>query len=274
MAYDEFGQLQVAVFDPASMSITKTLTLLGLYGSFALSADGTRLYDLASSAVPVAVTVTLSVTGATPCNGAGIYDIYQPVLSGHYIYVPWAWPSETSVTVGTAVFDTDTLQSVANWPHAYEGLTVAPGGKQGYGIPYYLGLNALLVKVDLTTGAVVQSLALGKGGAPTYPLLSADGSTIYVGYDGTLYLIDAQTLTITRSVPDGKLGNVAITPDGQYIYGYVPGCSGCTAPNSVSIFSTSSLQMAGTIPDFWNFPARPIFIGNQAASSPTSPLLQ
>jgi len=205
--------------------------------------------------------VTLATSGSVQCgNLLWPYNLSQPVLHGQFIYAPFYVTNGDYVTPGTAVFDTEQMKLVATWSTEYTGLAVSPKGKVGYSVVYSLLDVASLVSVDLANGQTVQSLVLGNG-YTSNPVLSPDGSTIYVDFNGTLDVVSSQTLTIANSVPGLNLSNIGITPDGAFVYGSRY-CSRCTPPNSIAIFSTSTLQVVGSIPMDSNvLPTRPIFIG-------------
>jgi len=239
---------------------------------------------------PVSLEVTGSVVSACPPGGG--YS--QPVLKGDFLYAPYQYPisiggdglpermpskwregvkkvgeSGACSNDGIVVFNTTQMTVAAIWPlPIVADFVVAPGANEGFAVgypplPVFLGkpFNWEVLRINLSSGEIVQRLELPGNWPTSNPVLSPDGGTIYVGVAGTLYLIDAQTLTIANSVPGWNLNSASITPDGEYIYGESNGCAGCAAPYSVSIFSTSALEFVRTIPNYSAYLEPIIFVG-------------
>jgi DNA-binding beta-propeller fold protein YncE len=95
------------------------------------------------------------------------------------------------------------------------------------------------------------------------PAVSPDGRTIYLTTSNTLYTFNAQTLAITNTVTGigfaSGLTSLAVSPDGNYLYGGTAApCERCFE----QIVSASSLEVIGTIPVSTAYPQPALFLGN------------
>jgi hypothetical protein len=222
---------QVLRFDPVSLTVTGTVALPN------------RVYDAVSYSQPVMSGSTLYVPFMFTQNGAQV----TPAGSAH---VP---------ATGVAVIDTLQMKLVATWPFpALPLLGLAPGRGVAYAVVPAANQILDLDEIDLSTGAIIRQVRIpGLNSSNIYsnPAVSPDGRTIYFSTNTTLYTFNAQTLALTNTVTGIGLTNLAVSPDGNDLYG------GAAAPYSLQVVSTSSLQVIGSLPSAQR-PGLALFLGN------------
>jgi hypothetical protein len=224
--------------------------------------------------------VTLQVTGTATLPGSSsvyLWNYSQPVLSGSMLYVPFQRglnggprsgaatpPSSGSAPTGIAVIDTTQMTLTAIWP--FQGLPLlglGQGGQAAYAVVPAAGSVLELDKIDLATGQTVAHVQLpGQYTDFSYsnPAASPDGRTVYLSNNNALYTFDAQTLALTGTVPGIGLVNLAVSPDGDYLYGNTPVCN-CATQYTEQIVSTSTLVVAGSFHSVYQ-PGPALFVGN------------
>jgi len=153
------------------------------------------------------------------------------------------------------------MKHVATWPFPSLPLIgLAQGASVAYAA-FPAGDRKLdLEEIDLSTGMIVANAQVpGAASYSSNPAVSPDGSTVYLFSGNTLYTFNAQTLAITNAVTGAGLTNLAVSPDGSYLYGGTPvPCTDC----SEQVISTSTLRVAGTIPVSTAYPVPALFVGN------------
>ncbi len=222
------GSPSIYQFSPSTTTILNTLNLPG-YGDYsaaptgeALSPDGKSLY--------VAVTYALMGDDKAPSGFGTITDFY--------------------------VIDTSTMTVVTTWvpPSSVTGAVAVSGnGTTGY----YVGLSenetVFLVECDLLTGAASASVQIANPSMSiaSNPVLSKDGSVVYLAAADHLYAFNAQTLAIEDQVATSTIGGLSLTPDGGTLY--------ASGPTGYSLFAVPSLAAIGTIAG--DYPQPAIFVG-------------
>jgi hypothetical protein len=226
---------QVVRFDPVSLKVTGKVNLPN------------RIYETVGYSQPVMDGSTLYVPFSFTLNGAGADDA-----------------SSSRPKTGIAVVDTVGMKLVAAWPlETLPLLGLAPGHGVAYAAIQAAHHVLDLAEIDLSTGAITKQVQIPGGNTSTYsnPAVSPDGDTIYLSANNTLYTLNAQTLAVTNTMPGIGLTNLAVNPDGRFLYGAetVP-CQNCPASYSVEIVSTASLLVVGTIPSA-EMPGLALFLG-------------
>ncbi len=155
-----------------------------------------------------------------------------------------------------SVINTQTNTVIATIPtHKYpSGVIVNHDGTRAY-ISYYTTNNANAVTViNTATNQIIGELPLNTGATFGGIIdVSPDGSTLYVGCQDTVVVVDAVTLTIKTKIPT-EVGNsiqgIAISPDGLHVYvnGYNKLIDISTVDNavynSISASGANFLQLA------------------------------
>ena len=103
------------------------------------------------------------------------------------------------------------------------------------------GSNDLLT-IDTTTLTDISTIAVN--GAPGGIVLSPDGSTVYIGGDRGMVIVDLATSAVTSfTSPGSPYYSIAISPDGNYVYGSYNG-------NGFSVYDVASRVITYSQPAF------------------------
>jgi len=220
--------------------------------------------------------LSLQVTGVidSTCTFERSPSVIQLVMNGDYLYAPYEVPrfaaesdsvgespnATTCPDSGIAVFNIQEMKIVTAWPLLTAvQLFIAPGADVGYIVGYGAGVEEV-ARISLKTGKILKQLEFRVAASGAEALISPDGSTIYLGLEGSLYVIDTASLAITQTVPGWNLFNLSLTPDGQYIYGVASPCTNCAT--MYEIVSTASFQVVGTIQNSGGQGGPAIFVGH------------
>jgi hypothetical protein len=160
--------------------------------------DGSALYTLYSNQPPAYLAAN-GATTAEPDERAFVHTLQLEGPSGFAVCIPLP----------------DVFGSV---PAARSAIAVSPDGSKVYAVDAQTGdLATVTVARQRVHDASVDLSALG--GDRTAAVVSADGSTLFVGGGGTIAVIDpvAGALT-TRWGVGGSLTDLAISPDGRRLY--------------------------------------------------------
>jgi len=262
----------VDVIDAATLRLNGLLYIEGLTGGIVFGEAG---YATATDTNPETLTphvvafdpVSLQVTGSVALlSGYPNQFFGQPVVNGNRLYVPFKFSKSggSNVFSGIDVIDTTEMKLLATWTYnAYPAyLAVSPDGKQGYVLGMPPNFPARLAKISMSTGQVLQQIQLPSGSQSNSAMaLSPDGGTIYFSLASSLYAVSAQTLATSNSSAGLELSTLSVSPDGQYLYGLLPTpCVDCSTDYTLDIISTSTLQVAGSIPSAQQ-PGPVLFIG-------------
>ena len=231
---EENGPATILKFDPSTLVQLATFNLPPNFGANVpevgngfVSPDGSKLY------------VEYIYTQAV-----------GPELARETEQAPSSSETQGENPFGIAVFDTASGAMLNNFPLTTpSAFALGKDGTTGYvsSISGIYGNTASILQLDLTSGAVINSVVLYTGppfNAPQVggPLLSPDGSMLLAEIDSKqLVIIDPATLAFKKSAALPLIALLAITSDGHYLYGAEQGAS-------LVVVDLTTLQVVSTQP--------------------------
>ncbi len=232
----------VTVISTATNSVTGTITVGQIPEGLAVTPNGQFVYVVNSywDSVWVIATSTNTVVATIPVGHGPLQIVITQ--DGAYAYVS----NGLSNTVSVIDTTTNTIVSTISVGSGPEHLAISPDGNFVY-VSDYSGSSVSVIDTASKTVANTIEVTTQPRGIVTTP----DGRFVYVAV-GTYYtgysisVIDTTSDAVAATVPEtldaGPRAELAITPDGAYIY-----VSNSAAP-SVSVIATATNTIVDTIP--------------------------
>jgi YVTN family beta-propeller protein len=224
-----------------------------------------RTHFVVCASLLIAATLPLSAEVAyisDCCNNGSVVDVFQ--TSTYTRKAQWTVGKNAFATVyspdGTKVFVSDTNSQSVSVLDSSTGLTLAivrvgfsvqwaaisPNGSRLYVESFDAANLYHIVAIDTALNTVSGELAI-QDFAVDAMTLSPDGTRLYVVGSVGLYVIDADSLSVTKRIPSISATSQAVTPDGKYLYIASPGDTG-NPKESVKVLSTTNYAVIETIP--------------------------
>jgi len=225
----------VTVIDTSTNSVVATVPVGSAPTDVAITPDGRYAYVVndGSAFLSVIDTATNSVVASPSCACASASSI-AITPDGHDAYVSNFSSVQVIDTTTNSVVHTIS-PVIAGWAHDAGPKTIAisPDGLKAYVTGYNGTSGYFLTVIDTTTNTVVGSpisLTTCEGTDWASVQFSPDGNFAYVGgfeqigstTDGTVCVFNATSNTLTATINLGanlETNEIAITPDGHYLYG-------------------------------------------------------
>ncbi|MGC1879107.1 MAG: beta-propeller fold lactonase family protein [Rhabdochlamydiaceae bacterium] len=124
------------------------------------------------------------------------------------------------IGMGVYVIDAATQTTIAMSLIEGTDVVISPNGQFAY-IPFFVGADGFILQVNTMTLAENFFPAVGAYPSPLKGItITPDGSTLFVTTLNEVLVVDASNgnLLTTIPIPGTNLVNIAITPDGSYVY--------------------------------------------------------
>jgi YVTN family beta-propeller protein len=166
--------------------------------------------------------------------------VYSP--DGTRVYV-----SNTN-SLSVSVLNSSTGSTIATVPVGFsvQWEAMSPDGSKLYVESFDAANLYHVVAIDTNSNTVSTKLAIHDFSVDAMTL-SPDGTTLYVTGSLGLYVINTDSLSVTRTVSSLSATSQAVTPDGKYLYIASPGNTG-NPQESVQVVSTANYAVIETIP--------------------------
>jgi YVTN family beta-propeller protein len=123
---------------------------------------------------------------------------------------------------------------------------ISPDGSRLYVESFDAANLYHIVAIDTASNTVSGKLAIHDYAVDAMTL-SPDGSKLYVDGSLGLYVIDANSLSVTKKISGISATSQAVTPDGKFLYIASPGNTGNPQEN-IQVLSTANYAVVKTIP--------------------------
>ncbi len=197
----------LTVVDTATNTVVDTVD--GVHGGdVVVHPDGSRVYVAGSGEIQVLDTVSNTVTATVPVTGVARVAI-DPM--GRYLYAvsgssllfidAKSYAITATVSLGSEVLGEFAVHPAGRYIYIRQG-----------------GVSSKVLVFDTVTNSVIATVTAGSGGHGI--LVHPNGSYVYVPKNYGIHVIDTASNTVTATVylPAGGERDMAIRPDGAYIY--------------------------------------------------------
>jgi YVTN family beta-propeller protein len=192
------------------------------------------------SVVGVFETSTRKQTANWTVGKNSFQAIYSP--DGNRVYV-----SNTN-SLSVSVLNSSTGSTIATVPVGFsvQWEAISPDGSKLYVESFDAANLYHIVAIDTNSNTVSTKLAIHDYSVDAMTL-SPDGTILYVIGSLGLYVINTDSLSVTKIVSSLSATSQAVTPDGKYLYVASPGNTG-NPQESVQVVSTTNYAVVQTIP--------------------------
>ena len=166
--------------------------------------------------------------------------VYSP--DGTKVYVS----NTNSGSVSVLNSSTGSILATVSVGFSVQWEAISPDGSRLYVESFDAANLYHIVAIDTALNAVSKELAIHDFSVDAMTL-SPDGSRLYVIGSVGLYVIDANSLSVTTKVPSISAASQAVTPDGKFLYIASVGNTG-NPQESVQVLSTANYGVVETIP--------------------------
>lgn len=224
-----------------------------------------RTHILVCTALLIAAALPLSAEVAyisDSCNNASVIGVFQTSTNtreaqwtvGKSAFQAVYSPDGTKVYVSNtnsqsvSVLDSSTGLTLATVPVGFsvQWEAISPDGSRLYVESFDVANLYHIVAIDTASNQLTGKLAIHDYAVDAVTL-SPDGTTLYVIGSLGLYVIDADSLSVTTPIPSISATSQAVTPDGKYLYIASLGTPG-HPQESVQVVSTANYALVQTIP--------------------------
>ena len=196
------------------------------------------------------------------CNNASVVDVFQTTTNKQK--AQWTVGQNAFQAVyspdGNKVYVSNTNSASVSVLNSTTGLTLAkvkvgfsvqweaisPDGTRLYAESFDAANLYHIVAIDTASNTVTGKLAIHDYSVDAMTL-SPDGTKLYVIGSVGLYVINAGSLSVTKTIPSISAASQAVTPDGKYLYIASVGNTG-NPQESVQVVSTANYVVVETIP--------------------------
>jgi YVTN family beta-propeller protein len=252
--------MRILVIDTATRSIAGSIAVAEFPRYLAVSPDGTRLYVADSdSSWDVHVLDTVQRREISRIQGGDQLPDVALSPDGQLAYVLADVINNGQFESAIRVLETSTNTEIGSIPLRGAGidttaaatrLALAPDGGT-----LYVNTSPIAV-VDTSARSVAATLPVP--GSYAAIAVSPDGKQLYAAANGSLYVVDARTLTVSLPIDlvalglDGPPVDIALTPDGSFAYistgpPFVPEFEE-PRPGSLAIFEIATAAVVARFP--------------------------
>ena len=207
-----------------------------------LSAEVAYISDCPNNASVVGVfqTSTYKQKAQWTVGKNAFQAVYSP--DGTKVYVSNTNSRSVSVLNSNtgSILDTVPIGFSVQWE------AISPDGSKLYVESFDAANLYHIVAIDTASNTVTAKLAIHDFAVDAMTL-SPDGTTLYVIGSVGLYVIDANSLSVARTVSSLSATSQAVTPDGKYLYIASVGNTGNPQEN-IEILSTANFAVVATVP--------------------------